>query len=157
MLRLSLITASNRQPEWVDEGADDHAKRLRGRCTLEIKVVPLARRTASGPAERAIQEESKRMLAAVPAGAHVVALLETGKPWSTKELARKLEGWMQLGAPVALLVGGPDGLSPECISRANERWSLSNLTLPHGLVRVVVAEALYRAWSLLENHPYHRE
>jgi 23S rRNA (pseudouridine1915-N3)-methyltransferase len=157
MLRLSLITASNRQPEWVDEGADDYAKRLRGRCTLEIKAVPLARRTASTPAERAVQEEGKRMLAAIPAGAHVVALLETGKPWSTKELARKLDGWMQLGAPVALLVGGPDGLSPECVARANERWSLSSLTLPHGLVRVVVAEALYRAWSLLENHPYHRE
>lgn len=157
MLRLSLITASNRQPEWVDAGADDYAKRLRGRCTLEIKVVPLARRTPTAPAERAIQDEGKRMLAAVPPGAHVVALLETGKPWSTKELARKLEGWMQLGAPVALLVGGPDGLSPECVARANERWSLSNLTLPHGLVRVVVAEGLYRAWSLLENHPYHRE
>ena len=157
MLRLSLITASNRQPEWVDAGADDYAKRLRGRCTLEIKAVPLARRTATAPAERAIQDEGKRMLAAIPAGAHVVALLETGKPWSTKELARKLEGWMQLGAPVALLVGGPDGLSPECVARANDRWSLSNLTLPHGLARVVVAEALYRAWSLLENHPYHRE
>jgi 23S rRNA (pseudouridine1915-N3)-methyltransferase len=157
MLRLSLITASNRQPAWVDEGADDYAKRLRGRCTLEIKVVPLARRTATAPAERAIQDEAKRMLAAVPPGAHVVALLESGKPWSTKELARKLEGWMQVGAPVALLVGGPDGLGPECVARANERWSLSNLTLPHGLVRVVVAEALYRAWSVLENHPYHRE
>jgi 23S rRNA (pseudouridine1915-N3)-methyltransferase len=157
MLRLSLITASNRQPEWVDAGADDYAKRLRGRCTLEIKPVPLARRTSTTPVERAMHDEGERMLALVPQGAHVVALLETGKPWSTKELARKLEGWMQLGAPVSLLVGGPDGLSPECVARANERWSLSNLTLPHGLVRVVVAEALYRAWSLLENHPYHRE
>ncbi|HVJ30392.1 MAG TPA: 23S rRNA (pseudouridine(1915)-N(3))-methyltransferase RlmH [Gammaproteobacteria bacterium] len=157
MLRLSLITASNRQPEWVDEGADDYAKRLRGRCTLEIKPVPLARRTSTMPVERAMHDEGERMLALVPHGAHVIALLETGKPWSTKELARKLEGWMQLGAPVALLVGGPDGLSPACVARANERWSLSNLTLPHGLVRVVVAEALYRAWSLLENHPYHRE
>ena len=156
MLRLSLITASNRQPEWVDDGADDYAKRLRGRCTLEIKTVPLARRTATTPAERAIHDEGERMLAAVPQGAHVVALLETGKPWSTKELAAKLEGWMQRGAPVCFLVGGPDGLSRECAARANERWSLSNLTLPHGLVRVVVAEALYRAWSLLENHPYHR-
>ena len=139
MLRLSLITASNRQPEWVDDGADDYAKRLRGRCTLEIKAVPLARRTPSAPAERAIQEEGERILAAVPAGAHVVALLEKGKPWSTKELAAKLEGWMQRGAPVSFLVGGPDGLSAECVARANERWSLSNLTLPHGLVRVVVA------------------
>jgi 23S rRNA (pseudouridine1915-N3)-methyltransferase len=156
VLRLSLITASNRQPEWVDAGAADYAQRLRGRCTLEIKTVPLARRTASIPAERAINDEGERMLAALPAGAHVVALLETGKPWSTKELAAKLESWMQRGSPVALLVGGPDGLSLGCVARANERWSLSSLTLPHGLVRVVAAEALYRAWSLLENHPYHR-
>jgi 23S rRNA (pseudouridine1915-N3)-methyltransferase len=156
MLRLSLITASNRQPEWVDAGAADYAQRLRGRCTLEINTVPLARRTATTQVERATADEGDRMLAQLPAGAHVVALLETGKPWSTKELAAKLEGWMQRGAPVAFLVGGPDGLSPACIARANERWSLSNLTLPHGLVRVIAAEALYRAWSLLENHPYHR-
>jgi 23S rRNA (pseudouridine1915-N3)-methyltransferase len=156
MLRLSLITASNRQPDWVDDGADDYAKRLRGRCTLEIKTVPLARRTATAPAERAIHDEGERMLAAVPAGAHIVALLEKGKPWSTQELAAKLEGWMQRGAPVALLVGGPDGLSAACVECANERWSLSSLTLPHGLVRVIVAEALYRAWSVLEHHPYHR-
>ena len=156
MLRLSLITASNRQPEWVDAGTDDYAKRLRGRCTLEIKTVPLARRTATTPVDRAMQDEGERMLVQVPPGAHVVALLEHGKPWSTKDLAAKLESWMQRGAPVALLVGGPDGLSPGCVARANERWALSNLTLPHGLVRVVAAEALYRAWSLLENHPYHR-
>jgi 23S rRNA (pseudouridine1915-N3)-methyltransferase len=156
MLRLSLITASNRQPQWIDDGAAEYAERLRGRCTLEIKTVPLARRTASKAVERVVEDEGERMLAAIPAGAHVVALLETGKPWSTKDLAAKLEAWMQRGAPVALLVGGPDGLSPACVARAHERWSLSNLTLPHGLVRVVAAEALYRAWSLLENHPYHR-
>jgi 23S rRNA (pseudouridine1915-N3)-methyltransferase len=156
MLRLSLITASNRQPQWVDDGANDYAKRLRGRCTLEIKSVPLARRTATAPVERAIHDEGERMLERVPQGAHIVALLETGKQWSTKDLAAKLENWMRRGAPVCFLVGGPDGLSPECISRAAERWSLSSLTLPHGLVRIVVAEALYRAWSLLENHPYHR-
>jgi 23S rRNA (pseudouridine1915-N3)-methyltransferase len=156
MLRLSLITASNRQPEWVEAGADDYAKRLRGRCKLDIKTVPLARRTPSTPVERAIADEGERMLALLPAAAHVVALLENGKPWSTKDLAAKVEAWMQRGAPVAFLVGGPDGLSPECVARANERWSLSNLTLPHGLVRIVAAEAVYRAWSLLENHPYHR-
>lgn len=156
MLRLTLLSVSNRQPAWVDEGAEEYAKRLRGRCTLELKVVPLARRSATTPVERAIHDEGERLLAAVPPGAHVVALLENGKPWSTKELAAKLDGWMQRGAPVFLLVGGPDGLSAECVARANEPWSLSNLTLPHGLVRVVAAEALYRAWSLLENHPYHR-
>jgi len=156
MLRLDLISASNRQPGWVDEGAEDYAKRLRGRCTLEIKTVPLARRTPTTPLERAIHDEGERMLALVPQGAHVVALLEAGKPWSTKDLSTKLEGWMQRGARVSFLVGGPDGLSPGCVARATERWALSNLTLPHGLVRVVVAEALYRAWCLLENHPYHR-
>lgn len=156
MLRLSLLTASNRQPDWVDAGTDDYAKRLRGRCTLEVKTIPLARRTASIPVERAMADEGERLLALVPPGAHVVALLEKGRPWSTKELAVKLEGWMQVGAPVCFFVGGPDGLSPDCVARSHERWSLSSLTLPHGLVRVLVAEALYRAWSLLENHPYHR-
>jgi 23S rRNA (pseudouridine1915-N3)-methyltransferase len=156
MLRLTLLSVSNRQPAWVDEGAEEYAQRLRGRCALELKVLPLARRTATTPVERAIHDEGERMLAAVPPGAHVVALLEKGKPWSTRELAVKLDSWMQKGAPVFLLVGGPDGLSAECVARANERWSLSNLTLPHGLVRVVAAEALYRAWSLLEKHPYHR-
>jgi 23S rRNA (pseudouridine1915-N3)-methyltransferase len=156
MLRLTLLSVSNRQPAWVDEGAEEYAQRLRGRCTLELKNLPLARRTATTPVERVTHDEGERLLAAVPPGAHVVALLEKGKPWSTKELAAKLDGWMQRGAPVFLLVGGPDGLSAECGARANERWSLSNLTLPHGLVRVVVAEALYRAWSLLGNHPYHR-
>ncbi len=156
MLRLKLIAASNRQPDWVDRGSDEYAKRLRGRCTLEITTVPLSRRTAAAPVERALRDEGERMLAAAPSDAHIVALLETGRPWSTNELAAKLEGWMQRGAPVAFLVGGPEGLSPECVSRAAERWSLSRLTLPHGLVRIIVAEALYRAWSLLENHPYHR-
>jgi 23S rRNA (pseudouridine1915-N3)-methyltransferase len=156
MLRLVLITASNRQPSWVDEGSDEYAPRLRGRCSLEIKTVPLAKRTSSSTVERAVADEGERLLAQVPAGAHVVVLTETGKPWSTKDLAAKLEAWMQRGAPVCFLVGGPDGLSPACLAKAQERWSLSNLTLPHGLVRVVVAEALYRAHSLLENHPYHR-
>jgi 23S rRNA (pseudouridine1915-N3)-methyltransferase len=157
MLRLSLLTVSNRQPDWVDDGAADYAKRLRGRCTLEIKTLPLARRTASAPVGRAIADEGARVLAAIPAGAHVVALDERGKPWTTKELAAKLAAWMRVGAPVFFLIGGPDGLAPDCLKRANERWCLSALTLPHGLARIVAAEALYRAWSVLENHPYHRE
>src|SRR3954453_20571834 len=156
MLRLELIAASNRQPGWVDAGYAEYAHRLRGRCTLELKVLPLARRTASGPSDRAVAEEGARMARAIPAGAHVVALAQAGKPWSTQDLAAKLERWSERGAPVALLLGGPDGIGPEALARAVERWSLSALTLPHGLARVVVAEALYRAWSLLQNHPYHR-
>jgi 23S rRNA (pseudouridine1915-N3)-methyltransferase len=96
------------------------------------------------------------MLAAVPDNAHAVALEVNGQPWSTAELGLHLQRWMGLGRPVALMVGGPDGLAPGCLERAAEHWSLSRLTLPHGLVRVVVAEALYRAWSLTQGHPYHR-
>jgi 23S rRNA (pseudouridine1915-N3)-methyltransferase len=156
MLRLVLLAATNRQPEWVEAGYEDYAKRLRGRCRLELVTVALARRGASVPIERAVAEEGERLLARVPRGARVIALNEAGKAWTTRTLAAELELWMQGGAPVAMLVGGPDGLSPACLERADEQWSLSALTLPHGLVRVVVAEALYRAWSLLEGHPYHR-
>ena len=156
MLRLELIAASNRQPGWVDAGYAEYADRLRGPCTLELKVLPLARRTASMPPERALADEGERMARAIPAGAHVVALAEAGKPLSTQELAAKLERWSERGAPVALLLGGPDGIGPEALALAAERWSLSPLTLPHGLARIVAAEALYRAWSLLQNHPYHR-
>jgi 23S rRNA (pseudouridine1915-N3)-methyltransferase len=156
MLRLLLINASSRQPAWVDAGYAEYANRLRDRCRLELKTIPLAKRTASTPVARAIADEGERMAAAIPEGSHVVALVENGKPWTTKELAAKLESWSERGAPVALLIGGPDGLGAAALTRAGERWSLSPLTLPHGLARVVVAEALYRAWSLRQNHPYHR-
>ncbi|MBN1238178.1 MAG: 23S rRNA (pseudouridine(1915)-N(3))-methyltransferase RlmH [Gammaproteobacteria bacterium] len=155
-MRILLLTATNRQPAWIVDGYEDYARRLRGRCTLELIEIPLAKRTAGTPPARAVEQEGERMLAAVPAAAHVVALSERGTAWSTPELAARLDEWTAIGAPVCLLVGGPDGLSPACSARAAEHWSLSRLTLPHGLVRVVAAEALYRAWSVLEGHPYHR-
>jgi 23S rRNA (pseudouridine1915-N3)-methyltransferase len=156
MLRLKVIAASNRQPTWVDSGYAEYADRLRGSCKLELIVVPLARRTQSSPIERALADEGERMASAIPAGAHAVALTQSGKPWTTEELAAKLASWAERGAPVALLIGGPDGLGAAALERAVEHWSLSPLTLPHGLARVVAAEAIYRAWSVLHNHPYHR-
>ncbi len=155
-MRIRLITASNKQPRWVTDGYAHYAQRLDRRCALELVEVPLARHRASAPVERAVEDEGHRMLRHVPAGAHVVALERDGRAWSTERLAARLEDWLMAGAPVCLLVGGPDGLGSACSSRATERWSLSALTLPHGLVRVVVAEALYRADSLLRGHPYHR-
>jgi len=155
-MRIRLITASNKQPRWINDGFEHYARRLDARCALELVEVPLAKRSASAPVERAVEEESGRMLRHLPTGAHVVALERDGRAWSTEQLAARLEAWRMAGAPVSLLVGGPDGLGPACSDRAVERWSLSALTLPHGLVRVVVAEALYRAESLLRGHPYHR-
>jgi len=155
-VRILLIAASNRQPRWVEDGYAEYARRIRGRCTLELKELPLGRRASSAPVARALEREGDRMLAAIPGGAHVVELSERGSPWSTAALAERLDSWVAAGAPVCLLVGGPDGLAPSCTERADASWALSPLTLPHGLVRVVVAEALYRALSVLERHPYHR-
>lgn len=153
-LSLEVLAASNRQPRWVDAGFNEYAGRLRGRVVLGLKVVALARRPDTSG--RAVADEGRRLLAAVPGNARIVALDERGAAWSTRTLATRLDGWIMDAVPVALLIGGPDGLSPECLERAHETWSLSALTLPHGLARIVVAEALYRAQSLLEGHPYHR-
>ncbi len=154
-MRLLVIAAGNRQPAWVDEGFGEYARRLRGTCTLELAEIPLGRRSKAS-SDKAQKAEGKRMLRAILPASHVASLSVSGRPWTTEQLAERLRHWTTLGGPVCLLVGGPDGLSADCEARAVERWSLSPLTFPHGLVRVIVAEALYRAWSLNEGHPYHR-
>ena len=155
-MRILVIAAGCRQPAWIDEGFNDYARRLRGSCTVELIEVPLGRRSKSASSEKAQKQEGERMLRAIPPTAHVVALSPAGRPWSTQQLTARLQHWMTLGAPVCLLVGGPDGLSSECEVRAVEQWSISPLTFPHGLARVILAEALYRAWTVNEGHPYHR-
>lgn len=143
-------------PAWVSAGFEDYAGRLPAECKLLLKEIPLGASRSAGDARKAMLEEGEKMLAAVPAGANLTALDVRGKALSTEELARQLNQWLQDGRDLALLIGGPDGLAPDCLARAGFKWSLSPLTLPHGLVRVVVAEQLYRAWSILKNHPYHR-
>jgi 23S rRNA (pseudouridine1915-N3)-methyltransferase len=155
-MRLVVLTVSSRQPQWVNDGWLEYAKRVRAPLKLELVELPLARRAASVPVDKAIEQEGERHLAAVPRDARLIALDERGEAWSTAELAERLRRWRETGAPVAFLIGGPDGLSARCVERADATWSLSRLTLPHGLVRVVVAEALYRAATVLEGHPYHR-
>jgi len=155
-MRLVVLTVSGRQPKWVGDGWLEYAKRLRAPFRLELVELPLARRAASVPVGRAVEQEGERLLAAVPRDARVVALDERGEPWSTDELVERLRRWRQSGAPVCFLIGGPDGLAGRCLGRAEASWALSRLTLPHGLVRVILAEALYRAASVLEGHPYHR-
>ena len=157
MMQIAVISASGRQPDWVTTGFGTYARRLRGNCSLTLAEIALAKRGKTVALSRVFEQEGKRMLAAIPKGAHVVALDEPGRRWNTAELADQLKSWLEGGRPVALLIGGPDGIAPECLLRADQSWSLSPLTLPHGLVRVIAAEALYRAWSLLEHHPYHRD
>jgi 23S rRNA (pseudouridine1915-N3)-methyltransferase len=152
---LRLIAAGTRMPSWVDEGYHDYASRLKGDYKLELVEIPIAHR-GSGDVARAISKEGERMLAALDDKPYVVALQVGGKALSTEQLAKFLEGRAQDGRNVAFCIGGPDGLSPLVDARADLRWSLSALTLPHALARVVVAEALYRAVSVIKRLPYHR-
>ena len=142
-------------PHWVQEGYQEYAKRLPRECELLLKEIAPDKRL-SGDIARITQEEGKRMQAALPNRAHIVTLDVPGKPWSTEQLALALQRWLSNGLPVALMVGGPEGLSQQVKDSAQESWSLSPLTFPHPLVRVIVAEQIYRAWSLINKHPYHR-
>ncbi len=151
-----MIAVGTRMPSWVERGYSEFSKRLPHECTLQLLEVPLGKRSKSQATERARDAEGQSMLAVIPADCHVVALDLKGKAWSTEDLASKLQDWMVSGRDLALLIGGPDGLSPACLERADQRWSLSSLTFPHALVRVLVAEQLYRAWTVTTGHPYHR-
>lgn len=155
-MRIHLVAVGTRMPAWVTTGYTEYARRLPHECSLNLVEIPVSKRRKSLPAARAMQEEGQLMLAAIPAGCLVVALDVAGRPWSTGELADRLLAWLAGGRDVALLVGGPDGLAPECLARADLSWSLSALTYPHALVRIIVAEQLYRAWSINTGHPYHR-
>ena len=154
-MQMRLLAAGTRMPPWVDAGVADYAGRLRGDYRLELVEIELGRR-GSGDVSRAIDAEGDRMLAAAGPRAAIVALQVGGRALSTEQLARWLEERARLGEPLAFCIGGPDGLAPAVDRKACLRWSLSPLTLPHGLARVVVAEALYRAVSVIRGQPYHR-
>ena len=156
-MRIHLITVANKAPAWVIDGYHDYARRMPPEARLElVEVKPEPREGGKTPTQM-MTAEAKRIAAAIPKGATVIALDERGRDTGTKDLALHLEGWLAGGADVALIVGGPDGLAPEIKSKASLLLRLSSLTLPHALVRVVLAEALYRAWSVVKGHPYHRE
>ena len=152
---MRLVAAGTRMPGWVDAAVADYAGRLRGDYRLEVVEIDLGKRGA-GDVQRAIEAEGERMLAAAGPRAALVALQVGGKALSTEQLARWLEERARLGEPLAFCIGGPDGLAPQVDRKACLRWSLSTLTLPHGLARVVAAEALYRAVTVIRGLPYHR-
>jgi 23S rRNA (pseudouridine1915-N3)-methyltransferase len=152
--RLRLLAVGTRMPGWVQEGFEEYRKRLPREWALELREIPLARRGAD--VARAVREEGDALLAALDGDELVVALEVGGKPLSTTDISSRLGRWREDGQRAAFLVGGPDGLSDACRARAREQWSLSRLTLPHPLVRILLAEQLYRAWSLMAGHPYHR-
>jgi 23S rRNA (pseudouridine1915-N3)-methyltransferase len=152
---LKLVAAGTRLPAWVNEGFGEYAGRLRGDYLLQLVEIPLGRRTGAD-VRKAVRDEGERMLAALGRSATVVALQVGGEPLSTERLARWLAARSHETSEIDFCIGGPDGLADDIDARAALRWSLSPLTLPHALVRVVAAEALYRAVTMIRGHPYHR-
>jgi len=159
-MRLVVAAIGQRQPAWADTAWDDFAKRFPAECRLELKALKAEPRTSGKTAAQCMAAEAQRLEAALQAsakGARRVILDERGTRLSSVQLAERLRFWLGDGRDVALLIGGPDGLDPALKAGADETLRLSDLTLPHAFVRVLLAEALYRAWSLIEGHPYHRE
>ena len=155
-MHIRLLAVGDRQPAWVDDAFESFARRLPVQWKFGLEPIAAASRTGDGDARKAVELEGQGVLRKLKPAERVVALDERGRQLSSRELSAVLADWQREGRDVALVIGGPDGLSGDCLGRAEFRWSLSRLTLPHGLARVLVAEQLYRAWSLLQGHPYHR-
>ena len=155
-MRIRLITLGNKMPGWVNDGYDEYASRLPHECRLELVELKLPERSKNSDIARLLQQEAELISAQLKPAERLLALDVKGRSWSTEQLSGEMQRWRQDGRDIALIIGGPDGLAPELLAKAELKWSLSALTLPHPLVRIVVAEALYRAHTLLSGHPYHR-
>lgn len=156
-MKIQLVAVGTKMPAWVETAYQEYARRFPKDMPLELIEINAGKRGKNADIKRILDKEGEATLAVIPKGNRVVTLEVTGKSWTTPQLAKQLDAWKMDGRDVSLLIGGPEGLAPSCIQLAEQRWSLSALTLPHPMVRVIVAETLYRAWSITANHPYHRE
>ena len=155
-MQFLVAAVGQRMPDWVNDAWTEYARRMPPGLGLSLREITLAKRGKNAAIKRLTAVESKALYAAMPARARVIALDVQGQAWSTEQLAVQLAHWMGDGRDVGFMVGGPDGIAADILQKADKRWSLGPLTLPHPLVRVVLAEQLYRAWTITQNHPYHR-
>jgi 23S rRNA (pseudouridine1915-N3)-methyltransferase len=155
-MKIKLLAVGEHMPAWVKQAYSEYVKRLPASLNLELQEIPLLKRSKNADLQRLMREESKQMLAHIAPTDKVIALTIDGYNYSSEELANEVKLWQTEGNTIALLIGGPEGLTTECLARANKRWSLSQLTFPHQLVKIIIAEQIYRAWTILQGHPYHR-
>lgn len=153
---ITILAIGQQMPDWVDQACNQYKSRVTGQCKLQFKSLPAKKRGKGADISRILNEEGNALISAAPARSHVVALERTGKSIDSQKLARVLERCLMEGQGLVFLIGGPEGLSDDCLSQVNEKWSLSELTMAHTVARVVLAEQVYRAWSIINNLPYHR-
>jgi 23S rRNA (pseudouridine1915-N3)-methyltransferase len=156
-MKIILLAVGTKMPRWVDEAFDDYAKRFGRDISFELKEIKPEKRGGGVTAEKGIAAEHARLVAAIPPRAKLVVLDERGKNWTSMQLADAMKDWLAGGDDLCFVIGGADGLSTELKARADLLLQLSAMTLPHGMVRVMLVEQLYRAVSIINNHPYHRE
>ena len=156
LLKIRILAFGQRMPAWVNTGADDYLLRMSTGLRVSLVSLPLEKRGKAQSLDKIRQREDAKMCSSIKADECVIALDQHGKQWSTEKLAASLSDWQMSGRDYCLLIGGPEGLGPESLARADMRWSLAQLTLPHPLVRIILLEQLYRAWSINSGHPYHR-
>jgi 23S rRNA (pseudouridine1915-N3)-methyltransferase len=155
-MRIRILAVGQKMPAWVIEGYEEYAKRITDDCQLEMVELPMQKRMKNSNVDQLKDKEGKAILATLKQGEKIVVLDVLGKLISTPQLADSIKEWQRSGRNVAIVIGGPDGLSKEVLDKAEAQISLSKLTMPHPLVRVLIAEQLYRAWSINHGHPYHR-
>lgn len=156
-MKFTIIAVGHRMPDWVKEAWQDYAKRLPSDCSVELKEIKAEARTTGKTPEQMMSAEAKRIEAAIPPHNQVLVLDERGRDLTTRQLSQRLDEWMEQQQDVTILIGGPDGLDAELKAKFPQALRLSSLTLPHPMVRILLIEQIYRAWSILNNHPYHRE
>lgn len=155
-MKIRLISIGNKMPAWINTGFEEYAKRMPSHLAIDLIEIPLKTRGKNADITRLIEQEGNAMLKAIGEQDHVIALSINGTNWSTEKLADHLKDWQSNGQNITFIIGGPEGLASQCIARANTHWSLSKLTMPHPIVRVIIAEQLYRAYTILQSHPYHK-
>jgi 23S rRNA (pseudouridine1915-N3)-methyltransferase len=155
-VKINLLAVGGKMPDWVNNASDDFIKRLPPEIKINTILLPLIKRGKNPDIARIVRDESRKILAAVPKDSLLVVLDVQGKSVTTMKFSAMLETWLQQGQDITIVIGGPDGVSDELLAKATRRLSLSALTFPHPLVRVILLEQIYRAWSILNNHPYHR-
>ncbi len=156
-MKIHLIAVGKKMPEWVNAGFSEFSKRMPPELQINLIEITPSTRNKSTSIEKNIKEEGERIQSAIPDNSKLIVLDEKGKDFSSIALSKEMESWLPMGQDISIVIGGADGIDPVIKQQADEKWSLSSLTLPHALVRVVVAEQLYRAWSIMKGHPYHRE